>query len=99
MRYKLINVEGDNLYGSRAIYHDDDVEAAKYINPYYEASDDSIVYYHHPGVRSSFYISEIHPLFNASTAGVLGYDKFEKLYDKHYIVNDIILKQLRGYTK
>ena len=93
MRYKLINAEGDNLYGGRAIYHDDDVEAAKYLN-HYEASDDGIVYYDHPGVRSSFYISEIHPLFNASPAGFLGYDKY-----KNYIVNDIILNQLRGYTK
>ena len=105
MRYKLINVEGDNLYGGSVVYQDDDVEAAKHLN-HYKASDDGIGYYHHPGVRrrrsgvrSSFYIAEIHPLFNASTAGSLGYDKFEDLYDKHYIVNDIILKQLRGYTK
>ena len=98
MRYKLINVEGDNLYGGYSVYQDDDVEAAKHLN-HYKASDDGIGYYHHPGVRSSFYISEIHPLFNATTAGSLGYDKFVDLYDKHYIVNDIILKQLRGYTK
>ena len=93
MRYKLINVEGDNLYGGYSVYQDDDVEAAKYLN-HYEASDDGIGYYHHPGVRSSFYISEIHPLFNASTAGSQCYNRYSD-----YRANDIILNQLRGYTK
>ena len=93
MRYKLINVVGDNFHVGIDIYHEDDIEGSKHIHQF-KTSGDGIEYYHHPGVRSSFYISEIHPLFNASTAGFLGYDKYQD-----YIVDDITLNQLRGYTK
>ena len=85
MRYKLINVEGDNLYGGSVVYNDE----------MFEASDDGIGYYHHPAsVRSSFYIAEIHPLFNASTAGSQCYNRYSD-----YRANDITLNQLRSYTK
>lgn len=93
MRHKLINVEGDNLYGGRVVYSDNDVEAARYLN-HYKASDDGIGYYHHPGVRSGFYIAEIHPLFNASMAGAQCYNRYSD-----FRANDIILNQLRDYTK
>lgn len=91
MRYKLINVEGDDLFGGNVVYSDDDVKAAKQLN-HYKASDDGIGYYHHPGVRASFYIAEIHPLFNASTAGSICYKRYSD-----FRANDITLNQLRGY--
>lgn len=92
MRHKLINVEGDNLYGGSVVYSDDDVEAARYLN-HYKASDDGIGYYHHPGVRSSFYIAEIHQLFNASTAGDLSFNKGRGFF----VISDIALNQLSSY--
>ena len=103
MRYRLINVIGDSLYISDKIYHEDSIEASKHIHQF-KTSDDGVEYYNyndpgvrsqilHPGVRFSFYIPEPHPLFNASLAGDLSFNKGRGFV----VISDIALNQLSSY--
>lgn len=92
MRYKLINVVGDNFHVSIDIYHEDSIEASKHIHQF-KTSDDGVEYYHDPGVRASIYIPEPHPLFNTSLAGDLSFNKGRGFF----VISDIALNQLRSY--